>query len=235
MSHLCYIGGMNESSDANNKDLLAELLGEGGKVSGADVELPDGPLPAVPDPTAELEVKPEARPSAIQAADAVHATDQGGEGFALTIAGQAYTKDERGNKAEVPYKVTINVTKLEGAMSLLRKIPKNGGDSFLDAVVRKVIGPTFRGVRTYNPVGAVPRNPSKTAAPTNLQFMTIEQLRVVVKERKAPIKLADYGEDVVALREAVMDFFLNPKGFAEREAKRSADIVERRELEAANS
>ena len=220
------------------KDLLDELMGttsDRGKLSQAEQELPDGPIPPAPNPNTELEVHPLPVKSHVQAADAEHATEHGGEGFALTIAGQAYTKDEKGNKAEKPYRVTINVAKLEGAMSLLRKLPKNGGESFLDATVRKVVGPTFRGVRTYNPEGAVPRNPGKTPAPSNLQYMTLEQLKGVVRERKAPIKIEDYGNEVVALREAVVDFFLNPKGFAEREAKRSADIVERRELEAANA
>jgi len=208
---------------------------ERGKLAGAEQELPDGPIPPAPDPNRALDVHDVETRSPIQKADELHSTSHGGEGFKLTIAGQAYTKDEKGNKAEVPYRVEIKVAKLLGAMSLLRKIPKNGGESYLDATVRKVIGPTFRGVRTYNPEGAVPLNPAKTEAPTNIQFMTLEQLRQVVKERKAPIKLDDYGSDVVALRDAVVDFFLNPVGFADREAKRSADIVERRSLEMLNS
>ena len=65
--------------------------------------------------------------------------------------------------------------------------------------------------------------------------MTLEQLKGVVRERKAPIKIEDYGDDAVALREAVVDFFLNPRGFSEREQKRSADIVERRGLESMNA
>lgn len=228
----CYISGMTNIPAVPALSLEEELLG--GKISAADEQFPDGPIPPAPDPTQELEVKPDAQPSRVQALDEVHATSKGGGGYALTIAGLAYTQDVNKNKINVPYRVVIKVAKLEGAISLLRKIPANGGDSYLDAVVRKAIGPSFRGVRTYNPEGAEPLN-DKTPAPKNLQFMSIDQLKAVVKERGIAIKLEDYGNDVVALRESVMDSFLNPKDFPIREAKRSADRAERSELERLNA
>ena len=227
---------MTNETPASDKDLLDELMGKDSKLSKTDAQLPDGPLPPVPDPNAELIVKPLPAKGPVAALDEQHATHAGGDGYELTIAGQAYTFDGK-VKTNKNYEVKVKVTKLEGALTVLRKIPKNGGESFLDSIVRKVVGDGFRGVRTYNIVSAVPRNPSKTAAPDNLQFMSLEQLKAVATERaKDFIKLSDYGEDVVALRETLMDFFQNDrKHFAVREAVRSADILERRELEKLNA
>ena len=236
MSHVCYIPGMTNQTPEADKDLLDELMGKDSKISKSTTELPDGPLPPVPDPNADLVIKPEAPKSPVQSLDEVHATSQGGDGYTLTIAGQAYTFDGK-VKVNKNYEVVVKVTKLEGVLTTLRKPSRNGGESFLDATVRKVIGDGFRGVRTYHIVSAIPRNPSKTAAPDNLQFMSLEQLKAVATERAAGfIKLSDYGDDVVALRETLMDFFQNDrKNFAAREKQRSADILERRELEKLNA
>jgi len=126
---------MNQNPEAGDeKDLLDELMGTksaSGPISHADVQLPDGPLPAVPDPNRELDVKPAAPKSRVASLDEQHATSAGGEGYALTITGQAYTFDGR-VKVNRDYKVVVNVKQLEGALATLRKIPKNGGESYLD-------------------------------------------------------------------------------------------------------
>lgn len=162
-----------------------------------------------------LETKPVAAPSATAALNAEHSTKAGGKGFAVTVQGEYYApaQDAPGKKIKKPYKVTINLPSLDSALSIIK-------NKLINAAIKRAY-PESLGERTCEIVSAIPLSPS-TQESNHLQFMNRPRLERYVVDHGVPLKPEDY-DDVVVLRNAVIDFTLNPKGFEAREAAKQAD------------
>lgn len=176
--------------------------------------------------------KPRTRAEKAKAADAKYAkgvvgagAGAVGNGYAVTVRGEYYvfSADVKGKKVLRPYEVVVNVPRIEGALSTIK-------NKILDKVL-KTKHPEYLGFRTHyivdvKPLGSAP-------APTDVSYMSREQLETVIAGKKIPIDPGMYS-DVVELRSAVIDFLQNPNGFAEREERRKLDLAERAELERMN-
>ncbi len=170
-----------------------------------------------------LETNPaKAAPSHVQKSDAKHATRNGGRGYAVTVAGQYYAPAETsmGRKVTKPYEITVNVPKLEGALSVIKN------ELLAPAIKRK--HPDYLGYRTYNVIGARPLN-AETPESSNLAFMTRAQLEAYASSNRVPVVPAHYPK-IEDLRAAVVDYTLNPEGFAKREGAKQAERAQRAEL-----
>lgn len=203
-----------------NDELLKELNGE----------LPPlAPGESVPDPVDSrdvlLTVHKKSVPSAVQKANAVHATKVGGKGYKVLVRGEYYANDpDRRGKIKKEYEAEFALPNLDKALSTIK-------GKLLDKFL-KTRHPDFVASRTAFIVDARPLSP-ETPASNNIQYMPREQLEAHIAEIRAPINAQEYP-DVTHLREAIIDYTLTPKGFAKREAVRQKDRAEDRELQALN-
>lgn len=200
--------------------LVAQLNGKKG-ITDDNVSVP---AESLRDP---LDVTPvtSSAPS-IQKSDAVHSTKvAGGKGYRVVVVGDFYrlAKEGKGKVAD-RYELAFNLPALEGALS------KIVGKLLLPALQKRYPGAI--GYRTHEVKSAEPLTPD--TPPTNsLQFMDRERLERYIVDNGVPIAPADY-DDVLVLREAVIDHKLNPKDFEKREARKQAERAETRELMALN-
>jgi hypothetical protein len=173
----------------------------------------------------EVPVAPSAHP--VKVLDAIHATKAGGKGFAVTVRGDYYaaSAENQGKKVKRPYEVTINLPSLDSALSVIK-------NKILDKTILRKHKDSL-GARTHEIVSAVPLS-HETQESNNLQFMNRDRLERYVLDHSVPLDASQY-EDVVVLRNAVVDFTLNPKGFEEREAVKQADRKLEAELNALNN
>lgn len=206
-------------------DLLDQLNGD------------DAPMP----PLAPGEVAPAAAASrdaaltvsqppktAVEAANAKHATKSGGEGFLVVVTGTYYAlvdaSGAKRGKIEKPYSEEFTLPSLDAALSTIK-------NKLLDNRLRKKY-PDFVGVRTHRIKDARPKDP-RAPGSNNLQYMDRPALEAYVKQAKVPVDVAAYPE-TADLRDAVIDYTLTPKGFAEREAVRQKSRAEDLELKRLN-
>jgi hypothetical protein len=213
----------NEPKDA----LLTELMGQAvdgetvpGQASVSVVEPIDkGPQ----DDPLDVDPSRTAGPvSAVRTSDAVHSTKAGGRGYEVVVEGEYFSKipGELSAKDKKPYRITVNLPSLDKALASLKKV-------LLPRLLPK-LHPDYTGVRTINIVSARPLTP-ETPAAMHLQFMPKEALEKYIAEQRVPVVAKDYS-DVTHLREAVIDYVLNPKGFEEREIRRQKVRAEEAEL-----
>lgn len=210
----------NAAAPQETDPLLAELQGLAVGVKKID---PD--VPAAPPRDLQLDTKAAAPVRThTETMDSKFSTAAGGAGYRVRLRGKYFAKVPGSDKEKtlVPYALDVNVTKLEGCLSVIK-------NRLLDPMLRKhpVYGRDYVAFQTHEIVEVTPLG--GTPPSTNLQFMSREQLVAHIKERRAPIRPEDYS-DVVALRDAVIDWTLSPHGFEEREARRQADRLEQQEL-----
>ena len=206
---------MTEPTDPLLKELAGDIVG---------VQLID-PMVLAPkeDP---LEVKEPVKGPEVGRLNATHSTKAGGKGFALTVRGEYFAPaaDGQGKKTKKNYEVVVNLPSLDAAMSVLK-------NKILDRVIKKQ-HPDAIHHRTLEIVQAVPLSPATTES-SNLQYMNMDRLVRYVQDHGVPIDVKDY-EDVVILRNTVIDFTLNPGGFEDREKLRQDDRKMTAEIEALN-
>ena len=212
---------MSTATQAGESDaLLDELNGAMPPMAPGDAE----PVPA-PSREAELTVPSPPPPTAVRAADALHATSSGGKGWVVKVVGEYLAMAADGQKkVKRDYEAEFRLPHLDAALSVIK-------NKLLEPTLRKKYA-DFVGVRTHKIASATPMSP-ETPASNNLQYMSREQLSSHILAIRAPIDASAYPE-VTDLRDAVIDFTQTPKGFPEREAKRQKDRAEDRELRALN-
>lgn len=211
-------------------DLLAELNGDMPAAPNPKeaAELAAAAKEATVDP---LAVKAKKKTAVAKAHDAAvaNAAAKGAalRGYAVTVEGEylVASAEVQGKKNKCPYKVTVNVPTLEGALSTIK-------NKLLDKVL-KMKYPGYITYITHEIVEAKPLT-TDTPPPANVAYMGWDELVAHVRAEKLPITPAAYGDNVKELRRAVVDCVLNPSGFSEREASRLASIREDAELEALN-
>lgn len=224
----------NEDTGATVKsnedtDLMAELNGgmapaatpqEAKELAAAQASVKVNPLVVAPPK------KKTAVGKAVAAAEA-SAGDNRLKGYAVTVEGlySVVSTDVPGRKVQRSYTIVCNLPSLEGALSVIK-------NKLLDKMLRM----KYPGYVTYHTHEIVDVKPLSANEPLsdNVAYMTLEQLVAYVKSYKVPISLPDYANDVKNIRAAVVDFILNPKDFAVREARRLASIKEDRALEELN-
>ena len=207
-----------------NDDLLAELNGEAATPQEAK-ELAAAELNAKTDP---LVVAPKPKPSAAQRAAAEAAKKGPVAAYAVTVEGLylAPAKDSPGKKVKKSYTLTVNLPSLEGALYVIK-------NKLLDKRL-KMKYPDYTTFLTHEIVDV--KTVGANAAPSdNIAYMGEPELLAHIKYVKAPINPKNYDGDIKGLRAAVVDFTVNPKGFAEREAVRVKDRAEDLELERLNA
>jgi len=205
------------SADA---DLLAELNGDLPPLAPGEI------APAAPNSRdSQLEVGPAPAPTPAQAANAAHATKNGGRGFKVIVEGEYYAANPDGRgKLKKPYTLEVGLPNLDSALSVIK-------NKLLKALLLKKY-PDFVADRTCAIVSATPMDAS-TPKSNNLAYMDREQLEAHVRVAKVPIDPREYPK-VTDLREAIIDFTQTPDGFLAREAVRQADRKENAELAALN-
>lgn len=209
-------------ADANAEhDALLEEL-QGGK--STSVKKLDPQTTTKDDPLAVKSNAP--APTAVQRADKKHATRNNGGGYAVIVRGEYYAAhpDFQGKNLAKPYEIEVNLPSLDKAMSVIK-------NKLLAPMLKKKFSDYVR-YRTYKVADVRPLSPSMPPA-KNLKFAAREALVEYATENRVPIDTNDYP-DTEILREALVDFALNPKGFVEREKQRQADRKETAELAAMN-
>lgn len=210
--------------------LLGELKGLPGAPSVTTLDAhPDAPQDPNP-----LKIVPAAPTPLLKAADAIHSKPAGGKGYRVTVSGEYYapSADHTGKIAK-RYKLDFNVPSLEmedpttkqtvGALGVIV------GKLLIPALKR--LDPSAIGYRTHE---VVETKPLGDAPPTNdVQYMGRPALEAQIAAVKAPIDVEKITR-VEDLRESLVDFLLNPKGFAEREAARHANREQLAELHRMN-
>jgi len=224
--------------DKEENDLLSELNGEMGGVTVEAAtpeearELAAAAKEAKVDP---LDVAPPKRKSAAARATEKAKADAAAKGtsikgYAVTLEGDylVASTEVPGKKMKKPYTITANLPSLEGALSVIK-------NKLLDKML-KMKYPGYITFTTHEIVDAKPLT-ADTPPAANIAYMTMGQLCSHIESRDIPIYdiEATYGDDVKALRAAVVDYTLNPKGFVEREAARQAERKEDAALEALNN
>ncbi len=159
---------------------------------------------------AQLTVKVKAAPSKVAAMDAIHSTKAGGDGYRVRVQGE-YLAEAPGGKGKVakPFEIEVNLPSLDGALSVIK-------NTILARAVKKKYPDAIKPRGAGRIVHAHPLTPS-TPQTRNLQYMDHDNLVLYVKQVGAPLDPSDYP-DVVDLRDAVIDWTQNPKGFEAREA-----------------
>lgn len=210
-------------------DLLAELNGEAATPEEAK-ELAQAEADAKVDP---LKVVKPPRKSAAKRLEEEAKKREGLKpeaalkGYAVTVRG-LYTVpalEAPGKKLKKEYEIVANVTTLDGALSTIK-------NKLLDKLL-KMKYPGYVTFLTHEITDVRPLS-AETPPADNIAYMNEEDLTTHIRMVRAPIDPKNYEGDVVALRAAVVDFTLNPKGFSTREEKRLADRKETLELEALN-
>lgn len=215
---LCYISLME------NDPLLAELRGLSGNPELSQPDASAHPAEtAQPDP---LDVAPRPKQgSLVKQADAKFSTRAGGKGYRVVVGGDYYTRSaDSSGKVLKPFELAFNLPHLEAALSTI-----------VSKLLLSALQKNYPGVinfRTHTIISATPLTPD-TPPTTSLQFMDRERLERYIQDNGVPIDPNVY-EDVVHLREAVIDHKLNPKDFDKREARRRAARAEMAELLAMN-
>jgi len=208
--------------NSTNDTILDELKG-----LNASVKQIDPPSEKPLDSAASLEVQAP-QISATRRMDAKHATVSGGKGYSVVVKGVylAPSPADPRKKVAKPYEIEVNVPKLEGALSLIKN------HLLRPAVLRK--HPEAGYIQTHEIVSQRPLSPA-TPETRNLQYMNHDALSAYVKDNAVPIDLATPGyDDVVVLRESIIDYTLNPRGFEKREAERKTKREEVAALMALN-
>jgi hypothetical protein len=209
-----------------NADLLAELNGSGATQlptpDAAELEKANAAVAADP-----LKVLPAEAKSAVARTQAAAQAKGPVKGYAVTVEGDYLTPSAEvpSKKVKKPYKITVNLTSLEGALSVIK-------NKLLD----KMLKLKYPGYVTYSTheITDVKTLSSDTPPVDNVAFMDRPKLLSFIEFRRVPVDVKAYGDDLKNLRAAVVDFILNPKDFEKREEKRLKDLAETRELEKLN-
>lgn len=202
--------------------LLKDLKGVPGLSKFESIDAHKFPQPdpeTLPDP---LRVTPprDARTPA-QRLDAAHALKAGGSGYACIVEGEYTALAPNGGKGKVrkPYRLNFTVPQQEGALALIVS-------KLLMPALRK-FHPDVVHFRTHEIVSCEPLG---DAPPTDsLQYMGREGLEFFAREHRVPVDVKQYPK-LTDLRETLIDWKLNPKGFEAREARRQAERAEMAEL-----
>lgn len=212
----------------------AALLGELKGLPGAPSVTPLDAHPDAPQDPNPLKILPPAPTPLLRAADALHSKTAGGKGYRVTVSGEYYapSKDHTGKIAK-RYKLDFNVPALE----MVDPVTKQTVGA-LGVIVGKLLIPALKrldpsalGYRTHE---VVETKPLGDAPPTNdVQYMARPALEAQINALKAPIDASKILR-VEDLRESLIDFLLNPKGFDEREAARQANRAQLAELHEMN-
>jgi hypothetical protein len=211
------------TADEHEHDLLGDLAGATPEPALAKAKKEKVKITRVePAPTKEadpLETSTAATASAIPT-----------NGYRVTLKGfyLSAAKEIPGRKVKLPYELAVNVKKLEGALSLIK-------NHLLDKALAKRY-PDFISTYTHEIVKAEPLS-KDTPESGNLQFMSIPRLLEYIRTNGVPVDPKNYPtakDEGAALRKTVIDYALNPLGFAEREKQRVADMKIAAELEEMN-
>jgi hypothetical protein len=225
---------MNDTLQKEHVDpLLAELQG-----------LPSDPVSSLPGATAGVQVGPEANPdlfgpskidpldvtdkapeSAVAASAKVHSIAAGGKGYKVRVRGQYYVPASNGARGKITKEYALDFILPSVEKALVTIVTK-----LLRPALRK-LDPASMGFRTHELVDVTPLGGAP--APRHLALMDRKALEAHVAANDVPVKPEEY-EDVTNLRDAVIDFTQNPKGFEAREAARQADRKEFAELKKLN-
>jgi len=146
-------------------------------------------------------------------------------GYEVEVSGDyiAHAKEGRG-KIKKSYSIKLRLPSMEAAASVIK-------NKLLARALRAQHG-DFLDFRTHK-IGEVTPLTNDTPLPTNIKFMTRKQLESYVTIVKVPIKASDYAA-LSDLRDIIVDFTVNPLGFAKREVKKAKDLAETAELEKMN-
>jgi hypothetical protein len=217
---------INSGIDADMAALLGEVNGGAQDVTDekTKTELAKAHAESTADP---LQVAPPAAGSATARFQAAATAKGPVRGYRVTVEGLylSPSKDVPTKSTKKPYKLVVNLTSIEGALSTIK-------NKMLDKLL-KMSYPDYKTYSTHV-ITNVERLSEDTPPVDNVAYMDLPKLLQFIEFKKVPVDVKTYGEDVVNLRNAVVDFLLNPKGFEEREEKRLADLMETRELEKLN-
>ncbi len=194
--------------------LLAEIRGQNG-VHLTSIDAGRMPQPPAVNPHDALTVAPlkDDRPL-VRRADDKFSTFVGGQGFRVVVFGEYYALAPMGQgKVRKPYEIPFNVPALEGALSLI-------ATKLLDVALKRHYPDAIK-FRTHE-IKSVEALSADTPPTTSLQYKDRDRLERHVHEHKVPLNPAEYPK-LEHLREACIDFQLNPKDFEKREARRQAD------------
>jgi hypothetical protein len=206
------------STSAPIDPMLAELAGE----PAASIVKTD---PEIATAAAEKKVDP----LELAAPEAAKKTPL--KGYAVTISGHylAPALESPGRKIQKAYTEVFNVKTLEGAQGMIKKY-------LLDKRLAEKY-PDFVSSYTYDIVDTKPLS-NDTPESRNIQYMSEKILLAHIADANIPIDVDMYcpktPAGLMALRRSVIDFTLNPKDFAQREAKRVEEIKIQRDLESLN-
>ena len=223
----------NSEADA---DLMAEL--NGGTSPAAAPVVPDGlPEAATPEDAEQLAaeaastarnpliLEPEPAPSALAKLKAKGAAIA--KGYDIVVEGTYITASAAigVKKEKKPFTVNVVLPSLDSALSVIK-------NKLLDKVIPMKYK-DYGTYRTYEITKATPRT-GDTAPTNNVAFMDEKDLVTLVKGRRIPVNPKDYAGDLKGFRAAVVDFLLNPKDFAKRQAARVKERAADLELERLN-
>lgn len=215
--------------DNQNADLLAELNGAAEVVAVDAKEIEEGKAEVKKNPLDVSKEMPGAeKTSAAKALEkTIKASGKPLRGYAITVEGEYYeaSKEIRGKNARAEYSVVVTLPSLEGALSVIK-------NKLLDKML-KMRYPGYVSFRTHKIAKVVPLT-NDLPDSDDLQYMSEEKLKSFITFKKVPVNPVDYPV-LSDLRDAVIDYVLNPKGFEAREAKRKADREETNELLAMNN
>jgi hypothetical protein len=205
-------------------DLTADLLGDGAtdeetkELAAAQEAAKKNPL-IVPPPNANASrakrAEKKANDAAVKRGTAVTGYEVTVEGLYLAPAGSP------GKRVKKPYSMKAVVASLEGALSAIK-------NKLLDKKL-KMAYPDYLTFLTHN-IANVRALSADCLPSNNIAYMDEPTLKDHIRLHKVPVDVKDYEGDLVALRAAVVDFTLNPKGFKERETARRKDALETLEL-----
>jgi hypothetical protein len=204
------------------EELLKDLKGVPGLTHFESIDAAKFPQPdpdTLPDPLVVGAPTDTRTPE--QKRDARHATKAGGSGYLCVVEGEYTALAPNGGKGKVrkTYRLEFMVPQQTGALQLIVS-------KLLTPALRKFY-PDSTGYRTHaivscDPVGDAP-------PPDSLRYMNRAQLEEFARLHRVPVNLTDYPV-VADLRETLIDWKLNPKGFEAREARRQGERAEMAEL-----
>ncbi len=200
---------MTTANAAVDEDAILSMLN--GETPGMPPMI-DVPGAAAQPRDAELTVRPQAQPSATQAADKIHSLAAGGTGYRVDVRGEYFANNPEGKgKIKRNYELSFNVAKAEGALSVIK------AKLLLPALKKK--HPDAVRHRTCYVVRVTPRS-AGTPKSNNLAYMDREQLEQYVGFANVTVDLTNYpktDEGTTQLRESIIDFVQNPDSQARDE------------------
>lgn len=143
------------------------------------------------------------------------------KGFQVTVRGQYYANAREGARGKVlrNYHITFKLPSSENVLSVVK-----------NKILNRVLPlkyPDYTGFRTHILEEIKALDGSSHEFP--LHVRSAEQIAVYVKERGLPVKVDTY-DDLIELRQAVLDCEKDPEAFVKRDVKRLADRMLDKEI-----